>query len=118
VNPETQYMGNPCKRGHDGLRWKNNGECVECHREQDRERKREKYRTDPEFVERERERARERWRKQQEKKSAKRRRLAKISRLAENPGASPAEREVARLKLAELRERMIYELGQRHQAAA
>lgn len=27
-----QYQGNPCKRGHTGIRWRGNGGCVECHR--------------------------------------------------------------------------------------
>lgn len=61
MNPETQYMGNPCKRGHDGLRWKIDRACVECKRERTRESVREwrsKKLCDPEWVERERVRCR------------------------------------------------------------
>jgi hypothetical protein len=25
-----QFQGNPCKRGHSGLRWRCNGGCVKC----------------------------------------------------------------------------------------
>jgi hypothetical protein len=25
-----KFSGKPCKRGHDGTRWKSNGDCVEC----------------------------------------------------------------------------------------
>lgn len=31
-------MGRPCKRGHEGLRYAHNRECVACKREQDRRR--------------------------------------------------------------------------------
>lgn len=25
-----KYLGNPCKYGHDGLRYTSNGSCIEC----------------------------------------------------------------------------------------
>jgi hypothetical protein len=51
VSPETQYMGKPCKRGHEGLRWKSNRGCVECGREW----RRRKLQNDPVFRDRQRE---------------------------------------------------------------
>jgi hypothetical protein len=32
MNPEKTYVGKPCKRGHDGLRWRASGACIECQR--------------------------------------------------------------------------------------
>lgn len=29
---EIFYTGKPCKRGHDGQRYANSGQCVECER--------------------------------------------------------------------------------------
>lgn len=31
-DPAKIFQGNPCKRGHDGQRWKSTGACVECAR--------------------------------------------------------------------------------------
>jgi hypothetical protein len=28
--PHTKYQGNPCRRGHDGVRYRHGGACVEC----------------------------------------------------------------------------------------
>lgn len=35
-NPDTQYRGSPCKRGHAGVRWRSNRNCVECNRARQR----------------------------------------------------------------------------------
>jgi hypothetical protein len=36
MNLEKTYRGKPCKRGHDGLRWKSSGACIECQRKYQR----------------------------------------------------------------------------------
>lgn len=36
LNPDSVYMGKPCKRGHDGLRFVRNQGCVQCRREYSR----------------------------------------------------------------------------------
>jgi len=56
------FKGKPCSHGHVAQRVVANGECIQCTRERQRERKRNRYHTDPDFRERERERMRERWR--------------------------------------------------------
>lgn len=33
---DTHYMGNPCKRGHSGIRVKSNRSCVECNKQKAR----------------------------------------------------------------------------------
>lgn len=37
VDPAKVYRGAPCKRGHDGLRWRSTNNCVECNRDYARE---------------------------------------------------------------------------------
>jgi hypothetical protein len=56
------YTGEPCKWGHVSERYVRNHWCTECHHEYQREYRRERYRTDPEWAEREREYQRERYR--------------------------------------------------------
>lgn len=48
LTTQPTYIGRPCYKGHDGLRFARTSNCVHCHREMAAERKRRRYWKDPE----------------------------------------------------------------------